>query len=61
MEDLERYLYNKQKKDINQLTKVTNSLELRPKPKAYYLSIQICKMDNFFKMLMVQNDIKEYT
>ena len=53
MEDLERYLYNKQKKDINQLTKVTNSLELRPKFKAHYLSIWVRKINNFFKILMV--------
>ena len=61
MEDLEKHLYNKQKKDIDQLAKATNSLELRPKPKTYYLSIQVYKMDNFFKILIVQNNIKEYT
>ena len=39
MEDLKRYLRNKWKKNINQLTKAINSLKFRPKPKAYYLSI----------------------
>ena len=39
MEDSERHLYNKQKKDMDQLAKAANSLKLRPKPKAYYLSI----------------------
>ena len=53
MEDLKRYLHNKQKKDIDQLAKATNSLELRPKPKAHYLSIWVCEMDNFFKMLII--------
>ena len=61
MEDLKRHLRNKWKKNIDQLAKAANSLELRPKPKAYYLSIQVCKMDNFFKILIVQNNIKEYT
>ena len=53
MEDLERHLRNKRKKDIDQLAKAANSLKLRPKPKAHYLSIWVYKMDNFFKILMV--------
>ena len=53
MEDSERHLYNEWKKDIDWLAKAANSLELRPKPKAYYLSIWVCEMDNFFKILMV--------
>ena len=53
MEDLKRHLCNKLKKDIDQLAKAINSLELRPKPKAHYLSIWVCEMDNFFKILMV--------
>ena len=61
MEDSEKYLYNKQKKDIDRLAKVTNSLKLKPKPKTYHLSIQVYKMDNFFKILIVQDNIKEYT
>ena len=43
------------------LAKVTNSLKLRPKLKAHHLSIWVCEIDNFFKILMVQKDIKEYT
>ena len=46
---------------MDQLAKATNSLELRPKPKAYYLSIWVREMDNFFKILIVQEDIKEHT
>ena len=61
MENLKRHLYNKWKKDIDWLVKATNNLKLRPKPKAYYLSIWVCEMDNFFKILIIQNDIKEYT
>ena len=61
IEDLKRHLYNKQKKDMDQLAKATNSLKLRPKLKAYYLSIWVCEIDNFFKMLIIQNNIKEYT
>ena len=61
MKDLERHLRNKWKKDIDQLAKAANSLELRPKPKAHHLSIQVREIDNFFKMLIVQDDIKEYT
>ena len=61
MEDLERHLCNKWKKNINQLAKAANSLKLRPKPKAHYLSIWVREMDNFFKILMVQKDIKECT
>ena len=53
MEDLERHLCNKQKKDIDRLAKAANSLELRPKPKAHHLSIWVREMDNFFEMLMV--------
>ena len=53
MEDLKRYLRNKRKKDMDRLAKATNSLKFRPKPKAHYLSIWVCEMDNFFKMLMV--------
>ena len=39
IEDLKRHLYNKQKKDMDWLAKTANSLELRPKFKAYYLNI----------------------
>ena len=46
---------------MDQLAKTINNLKLRPKPKAYYLSIWVCEIDNFFKILMVQEDIKEYT
>ena len=53
MEDSERHLCNEWKKDIDQLAKAANSLELRPKPKAYYLSIWVYEMDNFFKVLIV--------
>jgi hypothetical protein len=53
IEDLKRHLYNKRKKDIDWLAKAANSLKLRPRPKAYYLDIWVCKMDNFFKMLIV--------
>ena len=53
VEDLEKYLYNERKKDMDQLVKALNSLELRPKPKAYYLDTWVCNIDNFFKILMV--------
>ena len=53
MEDLKRYLYNKWKKDINQLAKATNSPKLRPKPKAYYLDNWVCEINNFFKILII--------
>ena len=46
---------------MDKLAKATNSLELRLKPKAYYLSIWVREIDNFFKMLIVQEDTKEYT
>ena len=39
MENSKRHLHNKWKKDIDQLAKAANSLKLRPKPKAHYLSI----------------------
>ena len=37
VENLEKYLRNKRKKDIDWLAKAPNSLELPPKPKAYIL------------------------
>ena len=37
IENLEKYLYNERKKDIDRLVKALNSLELRYRPKAYYL------------------------
>ena len=53
MENLERHLYNKQKKDIDQLAKAANSLEFKSRPKAYYLDIWVYKIDNFFKTLII--------
>ena len=35
------------------LAKATNSLELKPRPKAHYLDIWVCEIDNFFKMLII--------
>ena len=61
MEDSERHLRNERKKDMDQLAKAANSPELRPKPKAHHLSIWVREMDNFFEMLMVQEDTKERT
>ena len=37
IEDLEKYLRNERKKDIDQLAKAPNSLELPPKPKPHIL------------------------
>ena len=41
------------KKYLDRLVKALNSLELRLKPKAYYLDTLVCNIDNFFKMLIV--------
>ena len=38
---------------MDQLAKASNSLELRPRPKAYYLDNWVREMDNFFKMLII--------
>ena len=38
MENLEKHLYNKQKKDIDWLAKAPNSLKLFYKPKAHILN-----------------------
>jgi len=53
VEDLKKYLRNKQKKDMDWLAKAPNSLELPLKPKAYMLDNWVYKINNFFKMLMV--------
>ena len=59
VENPKKYLRNEWKKDIDWLVKAPNSPELPPKPKPYILNNWVYKMDNFFKMLMVQDDIKE--
>ena len=53
IEDLEKYLYNKRKKDINQLAKAPNSPELPYKPKPYILDNWVHEIDNFFKILII--------
>ena len=61
MEDSERYLRNERKKDMDRLAKAANSPELCPRPKAHHLDNWVCEMDNFFEMLMIQDDTKERT
>ena len=61
VEDSERYLRNERKKDMDRLAKAPNSPELRPRPKAHHLDNWVREMDNFFEMLMVQDDTKERT
>ena len=53
MEDLEKYLRNEWKKDIDWLAKAFNSPELCHKPKAHYLNTWVHEVDNFFEMLMI--------
>jgi len=59
MEDLESYLRHKWKKDIDRLAKASNSLELRYRPNAQQLDDWVCKVDNFFKMLIIRDNTKE--
>ena len=61
MEDLKRYLYSKRKKDIDWLAKASGSLELRYKPNAQQLDDWVRKVDNFFKILIIQDNTKERT
>jgi len=46
-------------KDIDWLAKAFNSLELHYRPKAHYLNNWVHKVDNFFKILIIQDDTKE--
>ena len=61
VEDSEKHLRNERKKDMDRLAKASNSPELRPKPKAHHLDTWVRDIDNFFEMLMVQDDTKERT
>jgi len=61
MEDLKSYLRYKRKKDMDRLAKASGSLELRYRPNAQQLDDWVCKVDNFFKMLIIRDDTKERT
>ena len=51
IKNLEKYLRNEQKKDIDRLAKALNSPELLYKPKAYILNNWVYTVNNFFEML----------
>ncbi len=60
-EDSERHLRNERKKDMDRLAKASNSPELCYRPNAQNLDDWVREVDNFFEMLMIQDDTKERT
>jgi hypothetical protein len=61
VEDSERYLRSERKKDMDRLAKASGSPELRHRPNAQQLDDWVREVDNFFEMLMIQDDTKERT